>query len=278
MESAEERFARLMKLPDASIDLPRAALLIAQTEYPELDINRYLNQIDHHTNEVRDRLFGNHTAEAVIEEINNYLFEEQSFSGNVDDYYDPRNTFFSDLLDRHLGAPISLSLLYMEIGQRLGLPLEGVSFPGHFLVKFDTGHSEIILDPFLKGASLSNEDLEQRLEELYEEESERPDLESLLAPSHKRDILVRMLRNLKAIYFQKENYEKALSISKLIFQVNPKLPVEMRDRGTIFLRMECMRGAMTDYRSYLDYCPDASDGDEIRHHLISLERHVSLLN
>ena len=279
IQDNRQRFAQMMQQPEEAIDLAEAALLVAGAEYPELEINVYLEQLEYHTEAVRQRVAGNPSPDYIVRKMNEYLFTEQGFEGNMDDYYNPKNSFLNEVLDRRLGVPISLSLIYMEIGQRLGVPLEGISFPGHFLVKFGDEAEAVVIDPFMKGIMLDNDDLEHRLDEIYDDPTEsRPPLYDLLQPAQKKDILLRLLRNLKAVYYQSEEFEKALIISEMIFDVVPDCPIEVRDRGSIYLQLECFRAALADYRSYLTLSPESGDGEQIRAQLLCLQRQVAFLN
>jgi regulator of sirC expression with transglutaminase-like and TPR domain len=164
-EDPLETFGRLMAEPDAAVDLGLAALLIARQEYPTLDSALYLAQLDSMALELRQRGADAGDEIAAIQALNRYLFQELGFRGNQQDYFDPRNSFLNDVLDRRLGIPITLSLIYLEVGRRLGLRLQGVAFPGHFLVKLPLRDGEVILDPYAQGASLGIQELEERAEQ-----------------------------------------------------------------------------------------------------------------
>ncbi len=277
--ATHDRFAQLMRQPEERIDLAEAALLIAGQEYPDLPIPHYLAQIDEHAQALSERLRGNRHPAHMLAELNRYLFEELGFMGDMNDYYNPKNSFINEVLDRRLGVPISLSLIYLEIGRRIGLPLEGIAFPGHFLVRLEHGGDSIVIDPFMQGAELGREDLERRLDELFSENAQaRPALDTVLGCARKRDILLRMLRNLKAVYYQSDQYEKALAICDMIFTVTTDEPVEIRDRGTVYLQLECWRAALADYQSYLMLVPDATDRDQICAQLLHLKHQVTHLN
>jgi regulator of sirC expression with transglutaminase-like and TPR domain len=183
----------------------------------------------------------------------------------VDDYFDPRNSFLNEVLDRRLGIPISLSVLYMEVGRRVGLDLQGVSFPGHFLVKLAVHAGEIVIDPFMGGASLSKDDLEYRLSGIYKNRSRPgPELSEVLTAASSKEILVRMLRNLKGIYVKAGDFERALNMVQHTLQLRPHDARETRDRGYIYQRLECFRAANADFQRYLELAPDADDVEEIR--------------
>ncbi|UCH53918.1 MAG: transglutaminase family protein, partial [Pseudomonadota bacterium] len=164
-----ERLQQLILSAGGEFDLAEAALLLAKDEYPALDVGAYLARLDRLGADLRARIPENSPLEQTILALNAFLFEEHGFLGNTDNYYDPRNSFLNEVLDRKLGIPITLSIIYMEIGRRVGLPVEGVSFPGHFLVKFGTDHGDLVIDPFAGGIPLSEEDLLDRLEETYGE-------------------------------------------------------------------------------------------------------------
>ncbi len=267
-------------VPDREINLAGAALLIAQDEYSTLNPGVYLEQLDAMASLLRARLPAS-TPEAAetIALISAYLFEEQGFAGNADDYYDPRNSFLNDVMDRRLGIPITLSILYLELGWRLGLPLEGVSFPGHFLVKLRTGTGNLVLDPFERGAYLHADDLMRRLQRV----SAQPDvpedaLERLLAGVGKKEILVRVLRNLKGLYQRSSQPEKALAVVDRILIVVPELPVELRERAALYEHLECFRAAADDYERYLELVPAAADRRELLVRVVELQRMAARLH
>jgi regulator of sirC expression with transglutaminase-like and TPR domain len=276
---AHKRLQKLASAPDQELDLAEAALLIACDEYPDLDVDAYLRRLDELARQVKHEIPARASLEEVIVTLNQVLFVDQGFSGNTDNYYDPRNSFLNEVLDRKLGIPITLSILYLEIGRRLGLPLEGVSFPGHFLVKFATDEGAVVLDPFHGGIPLTEEDLRERLEEMYGEQPV-PDapLTQLLGAAGKKEILLRMLRNLKAIYLHTQDLPKALRACNSILFIVPDLPEEIRDRGRIYDRLECFRAAAEDYERYLALDPLSDDTPEIHHRLIELKQIVSSMN
>jgi regulator of sirC expression with transglutaminase-like and TPR domain len=263
-------FDFLLTLDDSEIDLAEAALIIAKDEYPELDIGRYLEQIDQFALDVAERLEESSDAEVIISTLNDYLFEEQGFSGNMDDYYDPKNSLLNDVIDRRRGIPISLSIIYLETGRRLGLDLEGVCFPGHFLVRFNVGQGTIVLDPFFGGVSLSEDELEFRLSRLTDHETQET-LEELLAPASNKSILERVLRNLRGIYMQNATHEKALNTCNKILSLTPANAQEYRLRGSIYQAMECHSLALADFRRYLKLEPETEESERIRGDIIKLQ-------
>lgn len=276
---ALERLNELVRGPDGDLDLAEAALLIAKTEYPALDIPAYLAQLDELAARLRARVPDAAGLEQMVVSLNELLFEELGFSGNTDNYYDPRNSFLNEVLDRKLGIPITLCIIYMEVGRRVGLELEGVSFPGHFLVKFATDEGDVVLDPFAGGVPLTEEELVDRLEETYgQHRVVNSALPQLLAAASKRDILVRMLRNLKVVYVHQERFEKALDVTNQILLISPELAEEVRERGQLYERLECHRSALLDYQRYLRLEPQAPDLADIRNRIIALEPTAQRLN
>jgi regulator of sirC expression with transglutaminase-like and TPR domain len=273
------RFAGLMAGSDAHIDLADAALLVARQEYPDLDPGPYLRRLDAMAAALRPRLDPHGDAVGSILALNDYLFGELGFAGNRDDFRDPRNSFLNEVLDRRLGIPITLSLVYLEVGWRLGLPLRGVSFPGHFLVKLEIEDGEVILDPFLRGASLSLDDLASRIQGLAAtQRPTRASLPRLLAAASNKVILLRMLHNLKQTYLEREDYPRALSTLEWILAAVPNDPREIRDRGTVYERLECAKAALADLRRYLELAPEAADAEAIRVRVVELHQAVARLN
>ena len=180
---------------DQDFNLTEAALLIAETAYPDVDIQHNLDIITQITDTIRDNINDLTDGREIIETMNRVLFKEYGFKGNIDEYYDPRNSYLNDVLDRKLGIPITLSVIYMEIASRLGLHLEGTSFPGHFLLKLEVNQGAIILDPFYGGISLDESELTSRMNEVLDNDQSMT-LQQALTPCNKRDILIRMLNNL----------------------------------------------------------------------------------
>ncbi len=278
-EETNRRLAHLAALPEEELNLAEAALLIASSEYPSLDVARYLAQFDRMADAVARRLEGSCSAGRIILELNRFLFDEEGFVGNIQDYFDPRNSFLNDVLERKLGIPISLSVIYLEVGQRLGLPLVGVSFPGHFLVKLSVRAGDVVLDPFLRGQSLTPEDLEQRLNAvLPPHQKSRIGMKSLLSAAGKKHILLRMLRNLKAIYTAARDPLRALEMVQKSLIVDPNQPHEIRDRGYLYEAMACFRAAVRDYDGYLEMLPDADDAEAVRERRICAQRAVASLH
>lgn len=276
--SLAERWKDIAAGPEEEIDLAEAALVIAAEEYRGLDIPAYLARIEEMAAALRRRLRrGISSAETIIA-LNHYLFDELGFAGNAQDYYDPRNSFLNDVLDRRLGIPITLSVLYIEIGRRIGLALHGVPFPGHFLVKCMVRDGAIVLDPYARGTSLGLDDLQQRLRALHGGEAPPEAVRQMLTAAAKKDILARMLRNLKGIYLQRHDPDRALSAADHLVALDPEAAEEYRDRAGIYLDLECFRAALADFQHYLLLRPEADDVETVRCKVAELQPLAARLN
>jgi regulator of sirC expression with transglutaminase-like and TPR domain len=276
----DRRWQEIASTPEEGIDLAEAALTIAADEYRDLDIPRYLARIDELAGALRQRLRRDISVTETIIALNHYLFDELGFSGNAADYYDPRNSYLNDVIERRLGIPITLSIVYIEIGQRLGLALRGVSFPGHFLVRCTLRDGAVVLDPYARGASLGIDDLRERLRVVRAGAGQVSDdeLRRMLGAAAKKEILARVLRNLKAIHWQKRELERALSAATRIIALAPRAAEEYRDRGAMYLELECFRAALSDYEQYLQLLPRADDAEAVKEKVAELQQLAARLN
>jgi regulator of sirC expression with transglutaminase-like and TPR domain len=278
------RFAELMARDESDIDLARACLLIAQDAYPGLDVDGYLGEIERLAARLRGRLPEGDDAEARVTALNEFLFADLGFTGNADHYYDPRNSYLNEVLDRRTGIPLTLSVLYMEIGRRVGLALEGVSFPGHFLVRLQLPGALLVLDPFSGGDPQSAAELRARLRRVIPQGATGPvpleelPLEQFLEPAGKRQILARLLRNLKGIYREADQPERLLGVLDRMLEVAPDAHGELRERGLLYQRLECHRAALKDLADYAALEPDAPDVEEVRARIVSLSALCARLN
>ncbi len=271
-------FAALLALPDDAIDLGHASLLIAREEYPDLDVGRYLARLDEMAEEIRHRMRGREGAASQIAHLNRLLFEELGFRGNREEYYDPRNSFLNDVLDRRIGIPITLSMVYLEVGRRIGCRLAGVAFPGHFLVRTMGRETvpDVLIDPFNRGQILTEKECRSLLLETYG--GQVPFRPELLKRARNREILQRMINNLKWIYQQQRDFHMALKVQQLLVCIAPNRPEEIRDRGLIHFRLALLAEAVTDLERYLALAPRAEDAPQIRKRLEELKRLVPLMN
>ncbi len=277
-------FRELLQRDDAKIDLARACLLVAQDAYPVLDIDHYLAELERMAARLRARMADATAAEDKLIALNEFLFEDLGYSGNADDYYDPRNSYLNDVMDRRTGIPITMSVLYMELGRRVGLPLEGVSFPGHFLVRVRMRRGMLVLDPFAGGVPQSEDELRERLKRVVPRGAigrvppEALPMDTFLEPATNRQILGRLLRNLKGIFREKDEPSRLLEVLDRILVVNPDAHAELRDRGLVYERLECWRPALQDIRDYVEREPDAADAEEMRARMIELSARCARLN
>jgi regulator of sirC expression with transglutaminase-like and TPR domain len=281
---APDCLAELLAREEGAIDLARACLLIAQDAYPGLDVDGYLGEIERLAARLRGRLAEAMDAEARVMALNEFLFAELGYTGNADHYYDPRNSYLNEVLDRRTGIPLTLSVLYMEVGRRIGLPLEGVSFPGHFLVRLPLRGSLLVLDPFSGGEPQSEADLRARLRRVIPEGATGPvpleelPLEQFLEPAGKRQILARLLRNLKGIYREADKPERLLEVLNRMRVVAPEAHGELRERGLLYQRLECYRAALKDLADYAALEPEAPDAEEMRARVLELSAICARLN
>jgi len=258
-------------LAGKELELAQAAITIARLEYPDLDPRDTLRDLDVLATEIRERLPRGARKEEFMAMISRRLFTELEFRGNEENYYDPRNSCLNAVLERKLGNPITLSILYMEIAKRLDLKADGISFPGHFLVRVHCDRGVVVIDPFNGGETLTEPDLRRRLAEVQgQTDANMADLDELLAPASQREILVRMLRNLKKIYLEEREMEKAIAAMSLILAADPNSATELRERGLLYREIEAFRAALGDLSSYLKIRPDAEDGEVVRHLVLEL--------
>lgn len=263
-----EAWEFLRTAPDEEIPLVWASLVIARDEYPDLDFPAYERRAAEYGERARS-LIPNEDPLQAMRWLNSYMFDELGFEGNQADYYDPRNSYLNDVFDRRLGIPISLAVVQLDIAQRVGLPLKGVSFPGHFLVSLPVDGGLLVLDPYSKGRSLDAGELKRRAQPHVGNHELRDDqLTSLLSPATNRAILTRMLRNLKALYTERDDFERALRCTHRLLTLDAEQPNELRDRGLLYLRVGHLNAGRDDLARYLADNPNASDADQIRQALI----------
>lgn len=269
-------FRQAVDRAETEIDLGRAALTIAASDYPNLDIDAYVTRIEELAAAAEERVGGEADAYRSIAALNHVLFQERGFHGNREHYFDPKNSFLNEVLDRKTGIPISLSVLYMEVAQRIGLPLHGVGFPGHFLVKYIGDNQDIVVDPFNRGEILSEKSLKNMLYRLYGGTiAFDPDLIESIS---KKQILRRMLNNLKIIYLGQDDLIKGLSVVEHLVLLDPASGEDIRDRGLIYLRLECFRQALEDLESYLCLAPHAKDAQAVKEQVAVLAKQVAQIH
>ncbi len=277
-----DKLTRVQRLLDAlknersDIPLDIASLELASIEFPGLDFEAALFRLHNIAEQIKSQLTGNATPLEFITGLNELLFDTLQFRGNDEDYYDPRNSCLNSVLSRRVGIPITLSIIYMEVSRRLGRPVYGVGLPGHFIVAYDDGNSCYWIDPFHAGRLLSFDDCSALVKE-----TSGVDLRAnpaVLAPVHKRQILVRMLSNLKAIYLRGQAFDKARQVLDLLIEAMPEYAEEYRHRGLIHLRQMNHRAAKSDLETYLRLESDAPEREQVQKQLLLLKRWKAGLN
>ena len=279
-------FGKLVAGEDTSIDVAKAALLIATIEYPELNAQRSLATLDALAYRVRSMLRVSQTetslpetleALTIIDAMNKVLFEEEGFHGNDSDYYNPDNSFLNKVLEDRVGIPISLSLLYMEIGKRVGLLIEGIGLPFHFVVRCTLPTEILYIDPFEGGLLLSEGDCRERIRRFSHGKINRLP-RHFFEPVKPKQLLVRMLGNLKGIYLHRDDYTKTLVVSNYILLLIPDAAREIRDRGIIHLQLKHYAKALHDLKAYLKLEPQAEDRHEIQGHIKTIQQTLAMMN
>lgn len=268
-----ERFTALVLGPEENLDLAEAALLIAADYYPHLDSTFYLKRLDDFADACKDRAGNSLDA---ISAINTTLFGDLGFTGNTDDYYDPRNSFLNDVIDRKAGIPITLSLVYIEVARRIGLAVHGVGMPSHFLVGYKEPGHEIFIDPFNRGTMMDAEGCGRLLARISGNRINL--LPEHLQPVTKKQMLTRILSNLFAIYTAFADNRRALSLVDWILIINPNSASHLRDRGLTLAALGNTSGARRDLALYLSLAPSSADSPAIRQRLGALRRLEAAMN
>jgi regulator of sirC expression with transglutaminase-like and TPR domain len=283
LADTRRRFAVLAARDDAEIDPVEGALLIAAEEYPDLDLARCRRALDALADGARSRVgdaaIGTRGAlgpRETITALNTFLFDECGFRGNADAYYDPRNSFLNDVLERRLGIPITLALVYIEVGRRVGLPLVAIGFPGHLLVGCDAPGGRLLIDTYEQGRILNEGDCIAILARLHGRPV--PLARHYLAPIGPRALLARMLTNLKGIYVAREDHARALAAVDRLLLLVPDAVDERRDRGMLHVKREAFSLAASDLEAYLSARPEAADRDAVARTLSTVRQILARLN
>jgi regulator of sirC expression with transglutaminase-like and TPR domain len=265
------------EIEDERVDLLRAALTFARVEDPQLDIEDYVRRVDELAARVAERIHDPDDPAQIIAGLNDVLFQDEMFRGNTVDYYSPRNSFLHDVLDRRLGIPITLALVYMEVARRVGFQLFGVGMPGHFLLKhYEVDGRAILIDAFERGSIVTEEDCRQKLDSIYSGQlALQPEF---LLPVTRRQMLTRMLNNLRSVYLTQRDFRRAVQVVDLILVIYPRSPDDMKQRAVLRYNLNDYRGALSDFDEYVKMSPDASDAEEIRQTALSLRRSMAMMN
>lgn len=283
IQDLRRRFAAATAAGDDGGIAP-GALVIARIGHPDLVPEPTLAALDALADEVRPRIVASDPPERRAAVLAHHLFDERGFRGNTEDYYDPRNSFLNDVLDRRTGIPIALAVVLIEVGARVGVRLEGVGFPGHFLVRVPGCRDDHLLDPFFGGRPIGYDELRERLRQFYAASGApaggnlQRALPQALQSTGTLGILSRMLGNLLAVYRERDAHDQALATVELLLTLWPDAPEYVRLRGLLFEQLECFASALADFRRYLALAPDAPTAAEIRTHLERLEQVTTTLH
>ena len=243
------------------MDLARAFLLVAKEEYPQLSVELYLARLDQLAEEVKDRLADETAPLIVLSEVVDTLYRRRKINGNREAYYDPRNSFLNDVLDRGTGIPLTLGVVLLEVGWRLGLPLEGVSFPGHFLIRFNGEAMDLLLDPFDGGKARFEDEAQELLDRVYGGMVRLQD--AFMKTADRRNMIVRLLTNLKGVYVNVGDNKRALAAVERILMVTPTASAENRTRGVLLARLGRRDEAAEQFERYLRVSPSAADSKTV---------------
>lgn len=260
---------------DEQVNLAEAALLIAAEEYPRLDVEAYLEKLDLFGDLARDRAEDASDTIGMITALNATLFERLGFHGNRESYYDPRNSFLNEVIDRRTGIPIALTIVYMEVARRLGFPVKGVGMPFHFIAKHEAESGDVFIDPFNEGRVLGDAGCAELLAEMSSGKIEiQP---AHLEPVTNKQILTRMLSNLLGIYAASD-HRRALAAVERLLLIDPHSATHIRDRGLLLASVGDTANAITELKRYLELAPHAADANTIREHLKSIRQNQAKLN
>lgn len=278
--SAREALWQTLASPGTSVDrLAMGALLVAAADDPALDLDHHLATLETMGITLRRRLRPDISPAEALIALNRYLFDELGFRGNAADYYDPLNSYLDQVLTRRLGIPITLAVIYIDVGRRIGLPLEGVSCPGHFLVRCRLRGGLVFLDPYARGVSLAHEELRRRAEAAQRGAAVDDEyLHHLLRPATVPEILGRMLRNLRAIHRHAGDRHKALVCADRIVALLPDSTSDLRERAQLYLDLECFRAALADFTRYAEIAPAAARAEGVPAMVAELRRRAATLN
>lgn len=275
---ARELFKSLIRLPEQELPLAEAAFAIAWEDqggdYPTYAVQ----QLEQMTAMLKPYLHGIADEQLLVARLNVALFDELGFRGNVAHYEDPLNSYLNHVLAGRVGIPITLSVVYLELGWRLGLPVSGVALPGHFLVRYTTANrKELFIDPFHRGRQWTRDECVHRILSVYSRATPAQ-IHALLAAPTRRAILVRMLRNLKHNYTARSQFRRALASVERMLLIQPDDPEEIRDRGILRSRLDDLHGAMRDLERYAQLAPQASDLPELRRYASVLTEQLAYNN
>lgn len=276
MQEPRARFEKLARAPEGAVRLGEAALWIAGDEYPDLDVSAWLRALDDLGDAAAGEIAPTMDVGEASAALNAFLFAREGFRGNAEEYYDPRNSFLNDVLERRLGIPITLSVVYIEVAARARVTVRGVGLPGHFIVRVERRRAHRLVDPFHGGAALNEADCRALMQRVHGADTKFDPAH--LRPVTTREIAIRMLANLKGIYVSQGDWPRALRTVDRMLTLAPEMLGEARDRGTIHAKLGDTRAAIRDWETYLRGAPEASDAERVRDRLRVLRQAVAALN
>jgi regulator of sirC expression with transglutaminase-like and TPR domain len=275
-EEIRAQFERMMRRPEAALDLARAALLIAAESDPQVDVEGELKRLDGWGEQLRAKIAPDANNLQKLARLRNFLFEELGFAGDGKDYFSPSNSLLHQVIERRKGIPLTLGILMMELGWRIGMPLEGVGFPGHFLVRLTGEPGDLLLDPFRHGMSVHEDDCRRMLVEITR--GEVPYSPRLIESVDKRQMIVRLLHNLKAAYVKRGEEAEALAVVERLLLIDPNDLTQVRDHGLLLFRLHRFTPALASLMRYLAGAPDAADRADVEATVIALRQQMNSMN
>lgn len=275
-EKIRDDFVRAVGRPEPVLDLARAALLVAAESDPRVDVDHQLHTLESWAAELKARIDPDWNNLQKLARLRSFVFEDLGFKGDSRDYFSPSNSLLNQVMERRMGVPLTLSIIFMELGWRVGIPFEGVGFPGHFLVRLTGEPRDLVLDPFNHARTMHEEDCRRLLDEVT---GGRLEFDGrLLASVTKRDMITRLLLNLKGAYLRANQDEGALAAVERLLLIHPEDLDEVRDRGLLLYRMQRFGAALDALNAYLAGRPDAPDRDAIAQHVVALRQLLASLN
>ena len=267
-----------LQLSESDWSLCDLALLAAEHLQPELDRLGYTHKLDDMIGMLAQRVKASDDLSTKIQQLNHFFYSELGFHSNADDYYNPDNSLLNKVMDTRQGIPISLAILYLRFAEAIGIQSFGISYPGHFLVGIYDEENKLVIDPFDNGRQLDQSHLFELLAKAGLSIGKPQDIDEYLVAASKRQIMIRLLRNLKNIYIENQEVEKGLTVIELMLSLAGESPDELRDRGMIYYHLEYTRGALQDLQRYLELKPDTSERNVIRAIIETLNENTTPLH
>lgn len=272
------QWQQYLQLTESDWSLSEMALLVAEHLQSGVERREYTYKIEDMAGILAQRVKTTDSVSLKIEQLNHFFYTEMGFRGNTDDYYNPNNSLLNSVIDTRLGIPITLAILYIRFAEAIGINAYGISFPGHFLMGIDDNDNRFVLDPFEQGQQLDKSRLFELLSKSSMDIETLHDIDDYLVAAPKRWIMIRLLRNLKNVYIEKQEIEKGLTVIELILSLVPEVPDELRDRGMIYYHLDYSQGAMRDLLRFIELQPDSSERNVIESVIESMGQQTTPLH